>query len=227
MIYIISKDDFLKYQTKVLERSGVFRYVNGTKSDKVKTFHSAEETFTCFIPSESLIKKSNLLTPEQKKRKLRTFYKRDNMKETMGMIAGSIINNPDVNIAIILKNSVYKELGEGIKKNFLKFYGINPEENTLIYTFDDIDSMKKDLKRVIDKRIAKIDRRIEESHSDSEREGLKSQKDHLGNDYKTDSDNDIRRTHITFSKISKDNIKSLKECMEKNRKFFEMLASNG
>lgn len=211
MIYIIKKDDIVN-DIKKIARARDFIIFNGTKSPEVRNIRTGDDTFMGLIPSNAIIDKT--IDKDLWEDKVKTFFKKPQITEIFAAIATVAINGADVdyhdrNQIMVLKNKVYTVIGEKMKNQMLKKYGIDKENNDLVFLYSDIEGMKNFI--------------IE--HKDDFPEAYKHMNEVLSNPESTAKEKAkaIRYAHMAFTEPSKKTKKKLEKFLADNRSHIEAI----
>lgn len=211
MIYIIKKADIVA-DVKKITKAREFVIFNGTKSPEVSCIRTAGDTFMGLIPDNSIL--SNEIDPDIKKEKIKKFFKKAQITEIFAAIATVAINGADVdyhncNQIVVLKNKVYTVLGEKMKKQMLKRFGIPEEENDLVFLYSDVKGMREFI----------------ESHREEFPEAYKYMVEELKDPEATEKSKAraIRHAHMALCEPSKKTKKKLAKFLDDNRDHIEAI----
>jgi hypothetical protein len=207
MIYIIKKADILNDINKIA-RARDYLLFNGTECPEIRSMRTGDEYWRALMPSNSILDGS--LDKELYKAKVKKFFKKPVMRELYAAIAVAALNGTDSdyhdrNIFVILKNKAYVKLADGLKKSMLKTYGIDEENNDLVFLYSDVEGMKE----FIENRKDKYPDAYEYMMDGIDAESTKARE-------KT-----IRYSHMAFVDPSKKTCKKLEKFLDSNRETLE------
>ena len=215
MIYIIKKDDIVN-DIKKIARARDFVIFNGTKSPDVRNIRTGDDTFLGLIPSNNILEKESM-DKDLWNEKVKNFFKKPQITEIFAAIATVAINGADAdyhdrNQIVVLKNKVYTLLGEKMKNQMLKKYGVDKDENDLVFLYSDIDGMKNFITE----------------HRDEYPEAYKHMDEVLSNPDATTKEKTkaIRYAMMAFTDPSKKTKKKLEKFLADNRKHIESILNS-
>ena len=214
MIYIIKKDDIVA-DIKKIAKARDFVIFNGTKSPDVRNIRTGDETFMGLIPDNSILEKK--IDEDLWKEKVKKFFKKPQITEIFAAIATVAINGADIdyhdrNQLVVLKNKAYTVLGEKMKKQMLKRFGISEEDNDIVFLYSDVEGMKNfidDNKDKYPEAFKHMDEVLSSSET-SNKEKVKA----------------IRYAHMAFTDPSKKTKKRLENFLEEERHHIEAILNS-
>jgi len=227
MIFIISTKDFLD-KPKKLYKARELHIINGSDSEELSKFGDSTIVYD-LQPQKSLIRKEEKLSKEEISSKTKKFIKSPGVSRVCATAIVHQLNDPESNVFIILKNSVYKVLADKFVNRFNKI--VELDEGDLFIKYSDFSIMCDWYRKHIDRQIEKYDEKYDKIKYDRTKsmrdksdklDDLNDRLDALEDAYDEPDKVEARKLFVKEAKPSKATVKKMKKFLKDNSEIFSI-----